>query len=195
MKRSIFIFIILLLISGCNDINVNKEDEIKYENDHLIEEKAKGDNSINNDDINKEQEQNIREKEVEAGNETENNELNEVTKDDNLDFANFIVDKLVNSLRDENYDNLIHLYIFPKYGDQDVNSIEMIVELLKNYKSKFDIETVTYEYTGEIINYKDAKAINYYKFKLYDNYGNQHHVEVGVTSYLAIIKDSMFNPK
>ena len=99
MRRSILIFIILLLISGCNDINVNKEDVI-------------------------------------------------VTQDDNLDLVNFIVDKLVNSLRDENYDYLMHFYIYPIYGDQDKD--DMIKNSLNNYKAKMDLETLKYEYTGEI---------------------------------------------
>ena len=77
LKRSIFIFIILLLISGCNDINVNKEDVI-------------------------------------------------VTQDDNLDFVNFIVDKLVNSLRDENY----KLFVLKIKNVKNVQTISKDGEIL-----------------------------------------------------------------
>lgn len=191
LKRSIFIFIILLLISGCNDINVNKEDVLTYENEHVIEEKEKNGNSIKNNDLNKEQEQSIREKEVEDDNETENNELKEVTQDDNLDFENFIVEKLVNSLKDENYDYLMHLYIYPIYGDQDKD--DMIKNLLNNYKAKIDLETIKYEFTGEVKNYQNTKDVNYYKYRLYDIHGNQHYIEIGVISNIATINDSMFN--
>lgn len=114
----------------------------------------------------------------------------EHSKED-LEFTDMIAEKLIVSLKEENYDDLYQLYIYPKYGDEPIDS-KLIDALISNYKSVFDLDSISYEYTGEVEVIKETKHVNYFKYVIRDAKNNEHFIKIGNIDNIGIIMDSMF---